>query len=244
MHVMLTRPRPDSERLAALLRAGGDDVHVEPMLEIVGTGAVPSLESIQAVLATSANGMRHLAALTDNRQVAVFAVGDSTAQCAMDAGFASVESAQGDSGTLAALVTYRLNPAAGALLHARGAVSTGDLAERLEGEGFTVNSVVLYRADPATRLSPEGRACIMAEKCDAILFFSPRTARTFVSLIKDAGLQDHCARLIAFCLSRAVAEEAAALPWRDLQVAATPDQDAMIGAFEAMKQTRETGDTN
>ena len=66
MHVILTRPRPDSERLAARLRAGGDHVHVEPMLEIVGTGAVPALDGMQAVLVTSANGVRYLAETTEN----------------------------------------------------------------------------------------------------------------------------------------------------------------------------------
>lgn len=228
---MLTRPRSDSEKLALQLRAGGDDAHVEPVLEIVTTGNAPALDGIQAILATSANGVRHLAAASDRRDVPLYAVGDATALCAHECGFLSVESARGDSRTLAALVASRLDPAAGALLHVRGEDSTGDLAGALEAKGFTVNSAVLYRAEPAIALSAEGRDCIASEKCDAILFFSPRTARTFVSLIDDAGLRDRCTGMIAICLSQAVADAAVSLPWSDMRIAATPDQDAMIQAM-------------
>ena len=80
MHVMLTRPRSDSEKLATQLRAGGDNVHVEPMLEIVATGASLSLDGLQAILVTSANGVRCLAEATGQRHMPLYAVGDATAR--------------------------------------------------------------------------------------------------------------------------------------------------------------------
>ncbi|MBT5047150.1 MAG: uroporphyrinogen-III synthase [Rhodospirillaceae bacterium] len=240
MHVMLTRPRSDSEKLATQLRAGGDNVHVEPMLEIVATGASLSLDGLQAILVTSANGVRCLAEATGQRHMPLYAVGDATARRAEEAGFVSVESAQGDARTLAALVASRLDPAAGTLLHVRGEDGTGDLSATLEAKGFTVTSAILYKAVTATGLSAAGRDYMAAEKCDTILFFSPRTARTFVSLIHEAGLQDRCARITAICLSRAVADEAAPLPWADVRIAATPDQTAMIQAYDVLKLTKDT----
>lgn len=240
MHVVLTRPRSDSEPLAALLRAHNNDVHIEPMLEIVATGEPVSFDGIQAVLATSANGVRYLATATDRRDLPLYAVGDATALSAREAGFTSVESAQGDSSALAGLVTAQLDPAAGGLLHARGRDSAGDLSGDLETRGFTVKPAVLYRAEPARQLSVELRERLAAEKIDSILFFSPRTARTFVSLTNDAGFGDHCRRITAICLSPAVADAAAALPWNDVRIAATPDQTAMIHEFDRLKMTKDT----
>ncbi len=79
MRVMLTRPRADSERLAEELRARGNDVVMEPMLHIVPKGSLPPLEGVAALIVTSANGIRALAAASDRRDLTVYSVGDATA---------------------------------------------------------------------------------------------------------------------------------------------------------------------
>lgn len=240
MHVMLTRPRSDSDPLAAQLRAKGDDVHIEPMLEIVPTGAAVSFDGVQAILATSANGVRCLATATHSRDLPLFAVGDATANSARDAGFEAVHSAEGDSHSLKTMVASRLDPSLGRLLHVRGEAVTGDLPAALQASGFAVDETILYQARPAHRLSEAALEFLSKEKFDSILFFSPRTARTFVSLAIEAGLRDHCMAMTAICLSRAVADAAAALPWSDVRIAATPDQAAMIREFDELKTTKDT----
>ena len=240
MRVMLTRPRPESEVLAEQLRAPGEEILIEPMLNIVASNEPVSLEGIQAVLATSANGVRCLAATIDQRDLPLFAVGDATARSAADAGFTRIENAQGESEALGRLVAARLSPADGSLLHIRGQNIAGDLAGQLETQGFTVTSAILYRAEPATELSSAARSWLETEKCDAILFFSPRTARTFVSLLNATGLQACCARITALCLSQAVADEAAAISWGDLRIAMTPDSTAMIQLYDELRLTKDT----
>ena len=105
MRVLVTRPRPDGEETARQLTARGHEPVLAPLLEIVPeTGAAIDLSGVQAVLVTSANGSRALAAATDRRDVPVFAVGSSTAAVAEAAGFKDVASAAGDVAALAALV--------------------------------------------------------------------------------------------------------------------------------------------
>lgn len=240
MHVMLTRPRTDSEPLAAQLRAKGDDVHIEPMLEITPTGVAVSLEGVQTILATSANGVRCLAETPDRRDLPLLAVGDATADCAREAGFKDVLSAHGDSQALIDLVVSRLDPSAGSLLHVRGQDSAGNLPGMLEARGFAVKQAILYKARKVDRLSDAARDCLSQEKIDSILFFSPRTATTFVSLVNNnVGFRDHCRLIAAICLSRAVADAASALPWGDVRVAATPDQAAMIQVLDELKTTKD-----
>ncbi len=240
MRILLTRPRADSESLAAALRALGDEVIIEPMLDIVETGDAPSFDGVQAVLATSANGIRALAGARTRRDLPVFAVGDATAEAARAAGFSCVESAQGASAALYRLVTERLKPADGALLHVRGRDVVGDLAHSLEAVGFDVRSAVLYKAEAAKTLSPDLRTRIAAGEFDAILFFSPRTARTFVNLACSARLEQACGAIDAICLSPAVSEAASALAWRAVHVAATPDQAAMIEERNRMQSSKDS----
>ena len=137
MRVMITRPREDAEALAARLAERGIGSLIEPLLEISPLAAQPlDLDSVQALLLTSANGARALAGATDKRDLAVFAVGPATAAAARHAGFLSVVTADGDVAALSDLVAARLDAAAGALLHVSGSAVAGNLAGRLgDGDG-------------------------------------------------------------------------------------------------------------
>lgn len=187
MRVLLTRPHADSEALALRLSRQGVECLIEPMLSVhYVDGAALELGGVQALLVTSANGARALGRATgddvDARALPVFAVGDASAAAARDAGFAHVESADGDVVALARQVKKGLDPLAGALLHAVGSVAAGDLGGDLSRAGFTVRRAVLYRAEPATSLTPEARDALAAGKIGAVLLFSPRTAGTFAAL--------------------------------------------------------------
>ncbi len=83
MRVLVTRPKEDAEETAQLLAARGHQALVAPLLETrFFDGAALTLEGVQAVLATSANGVRALARRTARRDVPLFAVGPQTAEAA------------------------------------------------------------------------------------------------------------------------------------------------------------------
>ena len=235
-HILVTRPAEDAEPLAAHLRARGFQASTEPMLEIVWVdGPEPDLRDVQALLFTSMNGVRGYARRTSARGLPVYAVGDATAEAARAAGFTQVESASGDVYALADLVRARVAPQAGVLLHVAGTKLAGDLAGMLTEDGFSVRRATLYDAVPSTRLSEDTGRALRAGTLDAVLFFSPRTARSFVRLVNEAGLIDCCRTVDALCLSPAVAEAArtygdqGVTPWQDVRVASRPEQDALLG---------------
>jgi len=233
MRALVTRPREDSEAVAAPLRQRGLEVVVEPLLEIVARKDVPiDLEGVQGVLATSANGIRALARRLPERSLPVWAVGDASARVARDLGYTQVESAGGDVSNLAALVKTRVSPASGALLHAAGSKLAGDLGGELQAAGYTVRRVALYEARQAEALSDPLMAELRGDALDLALFFSPRTAATFVRLTTSADLGPRCRRLTAFALSPAVAEILVALPWAAIITAAVPTQAALLAALD------------
>ena len=231
MRVLLTRPREDAQPLAAALRERGVDVLIEPLLSVeIMPGPSLDLDEVQALLATSANGVRAFAARDACRALPVYAVGDATARTAREIGFGSVETAAGDVDALADLVRRRLEPGDGPLLHVAGTAIAGDLAGRVEAAGFRYRRVVLYRARKAERLSPEAVRAIRNRDVDGVVLFSPRTAETFVTLIAAARSADACQSLTVFCLSHAVAAKAGAVGWNRIVVARRPDQAAMVEA--------------
>ena len=234
MRVLITRPREDAEALAATLAARGIETLIEPLLDMTYLPAADlDLAGVQAVLLTSANGARALARADGRRDLPVLAVGAATAGAAAEAGFTRVEAAAGDVAALAALAEARLDPAAGPLVHVSGSAVAGDLAGRLEAAGDAVRRAVLDAANPVAALSAEAVAALTGGAIDAVLLFSPRTAEWFVRLAAEASLTAALGDIRALCLSAAVAGEAGAVAWREVAVAARPDQAALLALIGA-----------
>jgi uroporphyrinogen-III synthase len=236
VRLLITRGDEDAAPLAEALRRKGVESLGEPLLAVVPVDApAVDLGGVQALLATSANGVRAFAKCDRRRDLPLYAVGAATAKAAAEAGFARVETAGGDVEALARLVRSRLRPGDGALLHVSGSVVAGDLGGTLTAAGYAYRRLVLYAAHPAERFSAAAEEALRRGSVDGVILYSPRTARTFVALAGQAGLADACGRLAVFCLSAAVAREANAIAWRKTVVAARPDEAAMLEAILAAR---------
>jgi len=233
--VLVTRPAEEALRTAMALAEHGYDFLIEPLLEIAplpdADARLAAVGDAAALLFTSANGVRGYAAATPRRDLPAYAVGGMTAEAARASGFAQVHVAGGDVESLAALVARERKPGDGALLHIAGEHVAGDLAGRLGALGFQVRTVALYTARAAEGLSAKARDTLASGGLGAALFFSPRTARTFVSLVRTGGLDTYCRSCVAVCLSPAVAEAAGVLAWRAVVTAGKPGEGAGIGAM-------------
>ena len=99
---LLTRPRTDSEALSVLLRKWGVRSLIEPVIEILPLAEtkLPELNDMQALLITSANGVRALVSLLgpppEARHIPLLVVGPASAEAARKAGFDNVQTAGGD----------------------------------------------------------------------------------------------------------------------------------------------------
>ncbi len=232
MRVLVTRPSPDAEALAAKLAARGHDVIVAPVLDIIlAPSPELSLEGAQALLFTSANGARAFAQASERRDLPAFAVGAATAEKARELGFAMVDSAVGDVVDLARLVAARLKPEDGHVLHVAGSDVAGDLAGALAASRFDLRRAVLYRAEPRAALSAECLAALGEERIDAALFFSPRTAAAFVRLAREGGVEHALARVVAIGLSPRVVAALGDSVWAARRTAARPDEAALLDAL-------------
>ena len=241
--VLLTRPLAESRQLAEELAERGIDSVVAPLIEIEARAdASLDLDGVQALLLTSANGARALGTLTARRDVRVLAVGAATAATARELGFARTESAGGDVDDLVRLVGERLRSEDGALAHVAGSEIAGDLAGKLEARGFQVRRTVAYAARAVATLPAAAGAALGGGQIDAVLLFSPRTAATFVSLVRAAGLADALASVEALCLSASVADKVAGLAWGAVRIADRPEQAALLALLPGTQQPETTVD--
>jgi uroporphyrinogen-III synthase len=229
MRALVTRPRAEAEALAALLAKRGIEAMIEPLMEVAhNSEALPDLAGVQAILCTSANGVRALARAGNERGVPVFAVGDATAARARAEGFHHVESAGGDVDDLAYLVRQRLAPQAGKLLHVVGSAVAGDLGGALGEAGFSVERVMLYEAAAARALTPATAQLVADGGFDFALFFSPRTAAIFARLVEAGELAAGLHPTIAVSISTAADAVLADLPFRERLIARAPTQAALL----------------
>jgi len=242
MRALVTRPREESESLASALAARGIGTVIEPMMEVHYHGAAKlDLATVQAILCTSANGVRALARVTGERQLPLFAVGEDTAARARAEGFTAVESAGGAVADLVRLVTERLRPQNRGLLHVAGNVVAGDLVGALRARGFVIERCVLYEARPVGALSASAVCALRSGMIDLALFFSPRTAAIFVRLANIAGVVPYCRTITALAISADADTVLAGLPWRNRLVSERPNQPALLDVLDSVLTERRRG---
>ena len=239
MRILITRPWEDAERLAELLRQRRYEPIISPLMEIrFLDGPEIPLDGVQAILATSANGVRALERRTARRDVPIFAVGPQTAAAARAAGFTSIKDAQGDALALSDAVQKWATPVKGPLLHVAGEQRAGDLATRLARAGFQVHAEALYRTVSAECLSEEATDALRSGMLDAAMLFSPRSARLFAQCVARDGLEQSCVHLAALCISQATADATVPLAFARMSVAARPNLEAMLALLDEMQNSR------
>tara|TARA_Y100001936_G_scaffold204926_1_gene208647 strand:- start:20871 stop:22817 length:1947 start_codon:yes stop_codon:yes gene_type:complete len=228
MRVLITRHIQAAKKLKEILEPEGFDVQIEPLLEIHFDVKPVSLEDVQAVIVTSQSGANALARGTEIRHLPAYAVGKATAAVLEDEGFQDVRCADGNVEALDEPISTELSPDAGPLVHISGKHIAGNLEESLSAKGFSVRRDILYRAETPAKFSNAAIKSFQEQKIDAVLFFSPRTAATFATLLKNAKLEHELSSICAICLSDAVAEPVKALTWKQIEISEKPDQTALL----------------
>jgi uroporphyrinogen-III synthase len=235
VRLLVTRPQPEGERTAALLRTRGHQVLTLPMLRIeVIANADLGSGPWAAVLFTSANAVRAIAAhcrFGDIAGLPAYAVGAHTQAEAAAAGFAPVGSADGDVGDLARLVAAELPAASLPLLYLAGSARAGDLAGALQSRGLRVETAIVYRTVMAADLTHEVQTALAAGRIDAVLHYSARTASAFVAAATTAGVRDCVILIRHVCLSSQVAAPLRAAGVRTVEVANEPNENALLACI-------------
>lgn len=232
MRILVTRPLQTGEEIARRLADMGHETLLAPLLTLRLLDGPPlDLAGVQAILVTSANGVRALARRTAKRDVAIFAVGPQSARAAEKAEFLRVRSADGDAQALADAVLGWAEPGSGVLLHAAGEESGDGLCATLATRGFEARREVLYRMERSAHLPAHAAEAIRRGEIEAALFFSPKSAELFATCAVGDGLSTR--NIIAICISANTAKALNGLSFAEMRIAATPDQQALLARISS-----------
>jgi uroporphyrinogen-III synthase len=238
--ILVTRPQPDNEATAAALRAKGLKVLSAPMLRFEPVAFHDDADArYGAVIATSVNALRAIEAdLAGSRLLALplFAVGERTADAARRAGFQSIAVAAGSAEALRDLIVASVRAKtlkkASTLLYLAGADLAGDLAGELGERGFSVVTHTTYRMIPVSGLPRDACDAFAANKVDAVLHYSRRSARAFLDAVRAAGVEISALAIPQCCISDAVASVIRDVGATQVMVARSPDENGLFEALE------------
>lgn len=213
----------------------GIHVLAEPALDIrpVSYGRPP--ERPDALVFTSAHGVRHHPQEPSWRGIPVYTVGDRTAEAAQRSGYQFLHSANGDVGDLQRLIRATL-PVSSRLLHYGARETAGDLCGELVSAGYRASKRVVYEAVPAPASSIE-RIHADLPMVDEIIVHSPRAALLAARLASDVGWSG-----TVFCLSKNCANAFVDLPGTGIIVAAKPREDSLMAVIRNRLSDRPAGD--
>lgn len=223
--IVITRPKADSRKIAKSLSRNGFNCIIEPIISIkILYENAPALEYAlerkpQIILATSKHAVSALARITINRSVPILTVGRVTADHALKLGFYNVSFAGGTANNLINYVEGNYLPDNGAILYIRGVEISKDIAGNLRNSGFEVDSVTVYHAMKARKLSPALCQAVLENQVNAVMFFSQNTSDTYAKLAIGCKISEAHKSITAICLSREIAEKTSSLlNWKDVML--------------------------
>jgi uroporphyrinogen-III synthase len=215
--VLLTRPQPGADATAQALHAAGHHPLVQPLMAYAPCPWSPPEIPPDAVMLTSAAAVRHAGpAAAAFQSLPTLCVGTQTTRTAKAAGWAGAETAGPDLATL-----YQTAAARGPMriLHLAGE----HRSKAKIPAALTIDTRPVYTAHLHPLQDPG--------PVDAVLLFSPRSARHFAS--EWDRLKRPRAGLALVAISPAAA--AAAGPgWASTAVADTPDEAALLLALQRL----------
>lgn len=239
MRVLLTRPRDQAEEMAAELKSLGHEVIVSPLLERQMLEISNDFNGVGALVFTSLNGVAAVEGRIPEELLAVpvFVVSERTAAAAEEAGFKNLIVGPGRARGLLPLIIGFKGEIAGPIVHISGEDVRTDMAPLLNAAGRSAERLTAYRMVAQSGLSHEAASALRQGQLDAVLFFSPRNAKLFVTLMRAEGLAAGFGGVIAGALSDAVAEPLNRLQWAVIRTAARPDRRAMLELLEDKEKT-------
>ena len=222
MRVLVVRPEPEAQATARRLEALGHVAVVAPLSEIVAVQAIAPAGPFDAIAVTSANAVRHGAAvLTPFRFCPAWCVGTHTAAAAHAAGL----TVAGVADNAVALVALIARSGTRHVLYPCGAVRRPDLETGLGAAGIAVQAVVTY----ANRdRMPDAKGIAALAPVDAVLLHAPSAAARLVAWQGSARLVADAAFI---CMSQAVRDALPDAMHRRCVVAARPNEASLLDAL-------------
>ena len=208
MNILITRPLIDAEDLMGKFFSLGHKIIHIPTLKISSVEVDPIDEGeYNAFIFTSANAIRNLKVVKQDKNKLCFCVGAITEKIARMSGYNNTVSAGGTVNALKNLIisSNEINEKSKIAYFCGDNVSY-DLDIDLKREGIKTNKIINYVSDKITDLSEENKKIISSHPPDIIFVYSARSAVSFIEIVKKYSLYPLMTGSKVMCISKKVAD--------------------------------------
>ena len=220
MNILITRPLIDAEDLMGkFFMLGHKIIHI-PTLKI-SPAKIKPIETNQynAFIFTSANAIRNLKVIKQDKSKLCFCVGAITERIVRMSGYNNTLSAGGTVNALKNLIisSSQINEKS-KIAYFCGDTISYDLDLELNREGIKTNKIINYTSEKITDLNKENEKIIFNHPPDIIFVYSARSAASFVELVKKYSLYPLMTVSKVMCISKKVADIFTINNWKIIKI--------------------------
>ena len=220
MNILITRPLIDAEDLMGKIFSLGHKIIHIPTLKISSAKA-ETIDATQytAFIFTSANAIRNLKVIKQDKSKLCFCVGAITEKIARMSGYNNTISAGGTVNALKNLIisSSQINEESKIAYFCGDNVSY-DLDLELKREGIKTKKIINYTSEKITDLSEENKKIIESHPPDIILVYSIRSAQSFIEIVKNYSLYPIMTESVVMCISKKVANIFSDKGWKKIKI--------------------------
>ena len=231
MNILITRPLIDAEDLMGKLFSLGHKIIHIPTLQVKPvTNQKCDAKNYDAFIFTSANAIRNLKLLNEDKKKLCFCVGSITEKIVRQKGYSNTISAGGNVNALKNIILNSDFDKKKKIAYFCGDYISTDLDLDLKKEGYLVDKVINYSSEKIVDLNNENEKILNNHPPDIIFVYSKRSAESFVELVKKYTLNGLMTGSRVLCISEKVLNVFKQLGWKKLEVFEPGEEIIKLGS--------------
>ena len=190
MHILFTRPLEDCHEMILKFQSLGHQISHLPLINIEGLKyELPNYSEFKGVIFTSSNAIKFFDIKNIDKKILCFCVGSATEKKARSNGFQNVFAAEGNVNNLKELILQNFNSSEGKLLYVSGEVISSNLDSELISNGYTIERVINYRANPIKKYDEVFIEKLKLKMPEITYVYSQNSAINFLKVIKNYQME-------------------------------------------------------
>ena len=231
MNILITRPLIDAEDLMGKLFSLGHKIIHIPTLQVKPvTNQKCDAKNYDAFIFTSANAIRNLKLLNEDKKKLCFCVGSITEKIVRQKGYSNTISAGGNVNALKNIILNSDFDKKKKIAYFCGDYISTDLDLDLKREGYLIDKVINYSSEKIIDLNNENEKILNNHPPDIIFVYSKRSAESFVELVKKYTLNGLMTGSRVLCISEKVLNVFKQLGWKKLEVFEPGEEIIKLGS--------------
>ena len=231
MNILITRPLIDAEDLMGKLFSLGHKIIHIPTLQVKPvTNQKCDAKNYDAFIFTSANAIRNLKLLNEDKKKLCFCVGSITEKIVRQKGYSNTISAGGNVNALKNIILNSDFDKKKKIAYFCGDYISTDLDSDLKREGYLIDKVINYSSEKIVDLNNENEKILNNHPPDIIFVYSKRSAESFVELVKKYTLNGLMTGSRVLCISEKVLNVFKQLGWKKLEVFEPGEEIIKLGS--------------